>query len=193
MTAPQNNDPNYDPLAAAAKRQSVSFKRSQQGERRRLQVQSLSREAQQADYDTGKPAFWPSDVPGQQGNPKMAVVFDVFDEEAGEPRALWCPKPSSMLNAVAAAQSAAGVRIQPGGILEVWIDGYKPSNDPKKEDQKLYKAEYTPGQPADPLASSAKREEHAPPSAAPIHSEEPPFMHRTGYDVDILRGDAVVV
>lgn len=177
MTTPTNNDPNYDPLAAAAKRQSVSFKRAAQGERKRLQVQSLSREAQQADYDTGKPAFWPSDVPGQQGNPKMAVVFDVFDESSGEPRALWCPKPSSMLNAVAAAQSKAGTRIGPGGILEVWIDGFKPSNDPKKEDQKLYAAEYTPPQPADPLASSEPANSAARPNVAttPPATDEPPF------------------
>jgi hypothetical protein len=175
MTSP-NNDPNYDPLAAAAKRQSVSFKNVQQGDRKRLQVQSLSREAQQADYDTGKPAFWPSDVPGQPGNPKMAVVFDVFDESSGEPRALWCPKPSSMLNAVAAAQSKAGQRIQPGGILEVWIDGYKKSNDPKKEDQKLYAAEYHPAaepQPADPLTGGGAS---SPPAAAAAPArDEPPF------------------
>ncbi len=171
MTQP--NDPNYDPLAAAAKRPAVSFKRAAQGEVKRLQVQSLSREAQQADYDTGKPAFWPSDIPGQQGNPKMAVVFDVFDESSGEPRALWCPKPSSMLNAVAAAQSAAGQRIAPGGLLEVWIDGFKPSGDPKKEDQKLYKARYTPGQPADPLAGAAPAAPAAP-ASQPV-SDEPPF------------------
>lgn len=171
MTAPQNNDPNYDPLAAAAKRQSVSFKHSKQGERRRLQIQSLSREAQQADYDTGKPAFWPSDTPGVQGNPKMAVVFDVFDEETSEPRALWCAKPSSMLNAVAQAQTKAGQRIAPGGVLEVWIDGYKKSNDPKKEDQKLYAAEYTGPAPSDPLVK-----ESAPATTgAAASADEPPF------------------
>ncbi len=176
MTQPNpQNDPNYDPLAAAQKRQSVSFKRNGKGEVRSLRVESLSREAQQADYDTGKPAFWPSDVPGQQGNPKMAVVFDVFDETAGEPRALWCPKPSSMLNAVAAAQSAAGVRIQPGGTLEVWIDDYKPSGDPKKEDQKLYKARYTPPAPADPLASSAPAAKPEQPATPAPSGDEPPF------------------
>ena len=176
MTTPQNTDPNYDPLAAAAKRQSVSFKRAAQGERKRLQVQSLSREAQQADYDTGKPAFWPSDVPGQQGNPKMAVVFDVFDESTGEPRALWAPKPSSMLNALAAAQTKAGQRIQPGGTLEVWIEDYKPSNDPKKEDQKLYAAAYTPPAPADPLASSAPAAERTTTRVDPTPAtDEPPF------------------
>lgn len=179
MTNPQNNDPNYDPLTAAAKRPAVSFKRAGQGEVRVLQVQSLSREAQQADYDTGKPAFWPSDVPGQQGNPKMAVVFDVFDESAGEARALWCPKPSSMLNAVAAAQSAGGVRIAPGGKLEVWIDSFKPSGDPKKEDQKIYAARYTPPAPSDPLSTPAvapRGQETSTPASAPAPSgEEPPF------------------
>jgi len=173
MTQPNpQNDPNYDPLAAAQKRQSVSFKRAQKGEVKRLRVESLSREAQQADYDTGKPAFWPSDVPGQQGNPKMAVVFDVFDESEGEPRALWCAKPSSMLNAVAAAQSAAGQRIQPGGTLEVWIDDYKPSNDPQKEDQKLYKARYLPG---DPLTQAVQAPAEPAAATPPVASDEPPF------------------
>lgn len=178
MTNPQQ-DPNYDPLAAAAKRPSVSFKHSEKGEIRRLQVQSLSREAQQADYDTGKPAYWDSDIPGERGNPKMAVVFDVFDEQAGEPRALWCPKPSSMLNAVAAAQSVAGERIRPGGVLEVWIDGYKPSNDAKKEDQKLYKARYTAPEPTDPVASVKPKTETASsdPWSTPTKGpdDEPPF------------------
>lgn len=177
MTQPVNpqNDPNYDPLAAAQKRQSVSFKRSGKGEVKRLRVESLSREAQQADYDTGKPAFWPSDVPGVQGNPKMAVVFDVFDESESEPRALWCAKPSSMLNAVAAAQSAAGQRIQPGGTLEVWIDDYKKSTDPKKEDQKLYKARYLPGDPLTQAAPAAPAEQPAVTPAVSSALEEPPF------------------
>lgn len=173
MTTPQNNDPNYDPLAAAQKRQSVSFKNVALGVEKRLRVESLSREAQQANYDTGKPDFWPSDTPGVQGNPKMAVVFDVFDQTAGEPRALWCPKPSSMLNAVAAAQSAAGVRIAPGGYLTVWQSGVKPSTDPKKEDQKLFSARYEPPAPADALASAAPAASQPATPVAP--SEEPPF------------------
>ena len=179
MTSP-NNDPNYDPLAAAQKRQSVSFKRHTKGQRKVLRVESMSREAQQADYDTGKPAFWPSDTPGVNGNPKMAVVFDVFDEDESEPRALWCAKPSSMLNAIAKAQSVAGTRIAPGGQLEVWIDDYKKSNDPKKEDQKLYAAVYTPPAPADPLASSAPASESISSDGIrrggqPVASDEPPF------------------
>ena len=193
MTQPVNNqqDPNYDPLMDSAKKPAVSFKNTPQGEKRRLQVQSLSRSAQQSDYETGKPAFWPSDVPGQVGNPKMAVVFDVFDETAGELRSLWCPKPSSMLSAIVEAQTNAGVRIQPGGVLEVWIDGFKPSGDRKKEDQKLYKATYTPGAPADALTSGADTSSQA--TATPVASDEPPFAHRTGFDIDIMRGDAVVV
>ena len=174
MSQPVNTqqDPNYDPLMDSAKKPAVSFKNVPQGEVRRLQVQSLSRSAQQSDYETGKPAFWPSDVPGQQGNPKMAVVFDVFDETAGELRSLWCPKPSSMLSAIVEAQTTAGVRIQPGGVLEVWIDGFKPSNDRKKEDQKLYKARYTPGAPADALTDSQPAQGSA---ATPPASDEPPF------------------
>lgn len=165
-------DPNYDPLMDSAKKPAVSFKNTPQGEVRRLQVQSLSRLAQQSDYETGKPAFWPSDVPGQQGNPKMAVVYDVFDETAGELRSLWCPKPSSMLSALVEAQTSAGVRIQPGGTLEVWIDSFKPSGDRKKEDQKLYKARYIPGQPADALTSGSTQPAATP--ATPV-SDEPPF------------------
>lgn len=182
MTTPQNNDPNYDPLMSGVKKPAVSFKHSEKGQVKRLQVQSQSRDAQQTNYETGRPDFWPSDVPGVQGNPKMAAVFDVFDESAGELRTLWCPKPSSMLNAVAAAQTKAGKRIGPGGVLEVWIDGYKPSDDKKKEDQKLYAAKYTPpeepdaltppaAQPADPPATP----QSDPWSTRPASDEAPPF------------------
>jgi len=171
------NDPNYDPLMDAAKKPAVSFKNTPQGEVRRLQIQSLSRAAQQSDYETGKPAFWPSDVPGQQGNPKMAVVFDVFDETAGELRSLWCPRPSSMLSAVIAAQTEAGQRIGPGGVLEVWIDGFKDSGDRKKEAQKLYKARYTPPAASDPLTSGqdTRNGQTSAPATPPAVSDEPPF------------------
>lgn len=182
MTNPQN-DPNYDPLAAAQKRPAVSFKNVPVNQIKRLQVESLSREAQQSNYDTGKPDFWPSDTPGVQGNPKMAVVFDVFDETAGEHRALWAPKPSSMLNALAAAQTEAGQRIAPGGVLEVFIASIKESTDPKKEGQKIYKAKYTPpaagaGQPdalapaAQPAAPAASDPWSTPATPA---GDEPPF------------------
>lgn len=174
MSAPTQD---YDPLMGAVKRPAVSFKNAPVGTVKRLVVRSLSREAQQTDFDTGKPAFWPSDIPGQQGNPKMAVVFDVFDETAGEERALWCPKPSSMLTAVATAQTQAGVRIAPGGVLEVKFVEQKPSQDRKKEGQKVYAAKYTPPAPADALADSTGGAPAAtdPWSSTPTTGDAPPF------------------
>jgi hypothetical protein len=160
MTTPQNTE--RDPLLDGDKRPSVSFKTAAVGDTKRLNVQSLSRAAQQTDYDTGKPAFWPSDTPGVQGNPKMAVVFDV--EYQGEELALWAPRPSSMLTAIIAAQKAAGQRIGPGGVLAVTLDSIKPSTDRKKEGQKIYTAVYTPPAPG---ANE--------PDALNGPSDEPPF------------------
>lgn len=156
-----------DPLLDGDKRPSVSFKNANVGDEKVLTVQSFSRSAQQTDYDTGKPAFWPSDTPGVQGNPKMAVVFDV--EYQGEELALWAPRPSSMLTALVAAQKAAGQRIAPGGTLRVRLDSIKPSTDRKKEGQKIYAAHYTP-----PVAGSDSHDELAGP-APQAQGSAPPF------------------
>jgi hypothetical protein len=80
-----------------------------------------------------------------------------------------------MLNAVAQAQTKSGQRIAPGGVLEVWIDDYKKSSDPKKEDQKLYAAEYTPPAPSDPLASTSASSAEPASTGAAASDDAPPF------------------
>lgn len=173
MTTPQNNDPNYDPLASALKRPAVSWKNHPINKVKRLTVQSLAREAQTTDFATKQPAFWPD------GNKKMAAVFDVQDEETGEELALWAPKPSSLLTALAVAQTDAGQRVGPGGVLEVFISGTKPSG--KGNDQNLFKAKYTPpaagANTPDPLAGASQPSQPADsdPWSTPAASEEPPF------------------
>jgi hypothetical protein len=164
MSQPQNTQ-DYDPLEGTEKRPSVSFRDAAVGTTKVLEVQSFSRSAQTTDFDTGKPAFWKNDD-GTQGNPKMAVVFDVEDTQTGEALALWCPLPSSMKTAVLAAQKASGARISPGGTLKVTLERLEPNKDRKKAPQKIYKATYTPPAPGagepDALAGSAP-------------SDEPPF------------------
>lgn len=141
MTQPQNNA-DYDPLSSALKKPAVSFKDTQVNQVRRLEVTSLAREAQTTVFGSnGELAFWPAGPDGTR-NPKMAVVFDVVDDVSHEPASLWCPKPSSLLTAVATAQAESGQRIGPGSVLEVYITGTKPSG--KGNDQKLYKAKHTP-------------------------------------------------
>jgi len=189
MTQPQNNA-DYDPLASALKRPAVSFKETPVNQVRRLTVQSLAREAQTTVFGSnGELAFWPAGPDGTR-NPKMAVVYDVDDDTPDEngqtEHALWAPKPSSLLTALAKAQQESGVRIQPGSVLEVYITGTKPSG--KGNDQKLYKAKHTPpaaGSQPDPLTSGAPAApapqgsvagtSQDPWSAPPASSSEPPF------------------
>ena len=178
MTSP-NQAPAGDLLMEFAKKAAVSFKHTPINKVRRLEVRSYADKAQTTDFRTKQPAFW-DPKPGQtQGDPKLAIIFTVLDDETGEERTLWAPKPSSMLTALINAQTEAGVQIAPGGVLEVYQYGTKPSD--KGEDQKLYKAKYTPpvaGRPAvDPLAEDAPTSD-APPSgfgAGPVASDEPPF------------------
>lgn len=182
MTQPQN-DPGYDPLASALKRPAVSFKETPVNKVRKLTVESLAREAQTTVFGSnGELAFWPANPDGTR-NPKMAVVYDVTDDEADEngqfEHALWAPKPSSLLTALAKAQQESGVRIQPGSVLEVYITGTKPSG--KGNDQKLYKAKHTPpATPATPDALAAAVPAASEPAkkdpwSTPVASDEPPF------------------
>lgn len=178
MTNPQNNAPGDDPLLSAMKKPAVSFKGQPVGTVTKLNVTGWSREAQTTDFRTKLPAFWPAKPGEAQGNPKMAVVYDVTDEQ-GEELTLWAPRPSSMLTALAKAQTDSGSRIGPGGTLEIQFYDTKPSD--KGEDQKLYRAKYTPGvtpPPTDTLTSGgsvSKTSATDPWSNTPVVSDEPPF------------------
>lgn len=108
---------------------------------------------QSIDFQTNKPAYWPlSDedkAAGKTiGNPKMAAVFSmqVLDgpraEEIGEIRTVWASKPSELFTKMAEAQRNFGRRIEPGGIIEIELTGFKKNENPKFKPQKLYSVEY---------------------------------------------------
>lgn len=167
------NNADFDPLAGALKKPAVSWKHEPVGTVRVFQVQSSADVAQTTDFATKLPAFWKL-KPGQtEPDPKLAAVFEVFDEKEQEERTLWAPIPSSMRTALAEAQKAAGELIGAGGTLTIKFTGTKPSG--KGEDQKLYAAKYDPPKAApkpDPLASGPSDPWATP--AAPA-TDEPPF------------------
>ncbi len=168
----QNNAPEHDPLLGAEKRPAVSFKDLPVGTVKTLEVESFSREAQTTVYGSNPPrlAFWPGNTPGEQGNPKMAVVFDVL--ENGEPKSLWAPIPSSLRFALAKAQTEAGKRIGPGGTLRVRLAQQKESG--KGNPQNIYEAKYEAAPEPDPLAGgTASSDPWGTPTTTA--SEEPPF------------------
>lgn len=176
MTNPQVPGP--DPLLGADKRPAVSWKDVPVNQVKRLEVESYSREAQTTVFGSNPPqlAFWPGNTPGERGNPKMAVVYDVLEE--GEPKSLWAPIPGALRTALAEAQSAAGQRIGPGGTLEVYISSKKDTG--KGNPQSLYKAKYTPGiaaPAADPLAGGGTPAAATDPWSTPSTpaADEPPF------------------
>ena len=171
-------DPNIDPLqqygAQREKTKAVSWKYTRVGQTRVFRTLGLSDTAQRLVFGTNEPDFWPIKPGQEQADPKMAVVFRVFDEEEQEERTLWCPIPSSLLTAVAAAQTEAGVRINEGGTLEITFTGEKPSD--KGAPQKLYSAKYTPPIPVDPLAAATAQPAAPRPAAArPPVDDSPPF------------------
>lgn len=181
MTSPTQNNADYDPLADAIKTPAVSWKNEPVGTVRTFQVLSQSDLAQTRNFSTKELDFWPL-KPGQaQPDPKMAVVFKVFDDKEQEERTLWCPRPSSMLTAVATAQQEAGrgVRIGPGGVLTIKLTGEKDTG--KGEPQKLYAAKYQPpaAEPEpDPLTQGPTGAAPAAsdPWATPVGgNDEPPF------------------
>ena len=137
--------------------------------------------AQRTKFGTNELDYWPIKPGQEQPDPKMAVVFKVYDEEESEERSLWLPIPSSILTAVAGAQTTAlpdGGVIDNGGTLEITFTGEKPSD--KGADQKLYSAVYTPptaAPAADPLAAAAHPVVGQPRLAAarPAQGDLPPF------------------
>jgi len=171
MTSPNNAPPEHDPLLGAEKRPAVSFKDLPVGTVKELEVESYSREAQTTVFGSNPPklAFWPGNSPGEQGNPKMAAVFDVL--ENGEPKSLWAPIPSSLRTALAKAQGDAGARIGPGGKLFVKLVEKKESG--KGNPQSIFAAKYEPGAPPAPKNDPVGGDPWSTPATPP--SDEPPF------------------
>ena len=174
----QNNIPEEDPLEGFDKRPAVSWKGAAVGTIKTLTVESYSRSAQTTVFGSNPPklAFWPGNTPGEQGNPKMAVVFDVLEE--GEERSLWAPIPSSLKTALMKAQQEAGQRIGPGGTLELKLT--RQEDKGKGNPQNIFAARYTPPvaqPPADALGGAAPAGHESDPwgSSSTPAGEEPPF------------------
>lgn len=137
-----------DPFAGGTKTPALSFKNAVPGTAYTVVVSKLPELVQSRDFKTGEPAFWPD------GNKKMAAVVTGTLPDGTEV-SVWAPQPSSMFAAIAQAQKDAGAQIAPGGRLTVQLTGFKPSDDPKKEPQKLYAATY---QPPDAFAQPAQQQ-----------------------------------
>lgn len=135
-----NND--YEDPFDSEKVPSLSFKDVQIGHSYTGTVVKRAELVQSRDYETGDPATWPD------GKPKMSAVVTV--EIDSERRSVWAQKPSSMFAALAEAQRAAGVKIEPGGTLTVRLVGEKPHENKRFNAIKQYSVTYTP--PADALS-----------------------------------------
>lgn len=140
-----------DPFAEQEKNPSVSFKDAPIGTTYTGEVVEAPSFAQSRDYDTSEPLYWQqggkqSTQPSDQ--PVMSIVTVL--EINGERRSLWASKwakPGSMFSAIQEAQKAAGSQIAVGGRLTVTLVGVEPSDNPKFNDRKLYKAQYVPPNP----------------------------------------------
>ena len=164
---------NDDPFDKPDSRPSVSFKNAPIGATVTCIIDGKPNKVQARNYDTNKPDFW------DDGNPKMTVATDVLVN--GEPMTLWAAIPSSMFSAIRDAQNEAGAKLEKGGTLVVQFYEEKPSDNPRKAPQKLYRAKYTapdafastPSQDATPAQPAAPAPQPA--AAAPA----PPWaMHK---------------
>lgn len=118
---------------------------------------------QSRNFDTGEPDFWPTKRPDEEPQPKMAAVINVIEHDGQAPdapevahkngadeQAIWAGKGAkgatqSQFNQLAAAQKAAGTRIDARGQVILKLEGKKkdPAN-PGKAAQKLWLAKYVP-------------------------------------------------
>lgn len=159
-----------DPFEAPERRPAYSWKGAKVGTVLDGIVVEAPREIQARDFESGEPAFW--DKNEQQ--PKMTVVVGLRTKD-GEEVSLWCPKPSAIFAAIAAAQKDAGERVAEGGRLRVKLTGEKKNPDkPKLNAQKLFKAKYDP---PDAFAQAAEPEPEPEPETADedFGDDETPF------------------
>jgi len=148
---PAQQSADADPLEGGDKAPAISFKGAPIGTVYTMTVTAAAKLVQSRDFETGELAYWPGNVPGQVGNPKMAVVIN--GTVNGEERSLWATKPSDMLAALQKAQKDAGQRILPGGTLHVKLAGETPHDNPRLNAKKNYAAMYVPPVAADPIAN----------------------------------------
>lgn len=127
-----------------------------------LEVLEAPKLLQARDFDTGEPAFWDA----QKTQPKQSAVVNVKvisgPHSIGEERSVWAQKPSSLFQAIAAAQSAAGALIQPGGTLSLRLHSEKPHENKRFNAIKIYEAKYAP-----PTVFAAPPPVTAPPPVRP--------------------------
>jgi hypothetical protein len=162
-----------DPFAGGTKTPSLSWKDCPVGTVFTLEVLDTPKLLQSRDFDTGEPAFW--DDTKQQ--PKMSAVVNgrvlSGPHSVGEERSIWAQKPSSMFQAIAAAQAAAGqgILIAPGGKLSLRFQGEKAHENKRFNPIKIYEARYEPpvGSPfvATPATPSPSVAAH--PGASPVN------------------------
>lgn len=139
---------NDDPFDKPESRPSVSFKEAPIGATVTCIVDGAPNKVQARNFETGQPDVW------SDGNPKYTVATDVVVN--GTPMTLWAGIPSSLFGAIAAAQTAAGAKIEPGGTLVVKLVGEKPNENTRLSPQKLYEAHYTPPAAFDTAAPAAQ-------------------------------------
>ena len=157
-----------DPFESAEKTPSLSWRNQPVGTVFVCEVLEPAKKLQSRNYDTNKPDYWENDPT----SPKMAAVINVLVQSGphsvGEKRSIWAQIPSNMFVEIREAQTTAGARLAPGGILQLKFVGEVPHPDPKKNPIKQYKARYsppaasgeadpfgeTPAQPAQPAQAS---------------------------------------
>ena len=132
MSFDQYDDP-FDRQSAP----SVSFKNAPIGTKASGIVTKRAETIQQRDYDDrSKLLFW------DDGNPKLVAVLPLRVD--GEAKSLWAPIPSGMFAAISAARNELGRAIRPGDEVTVEFVGEKPTDNPRKEPQKLYRVTVRP-------------------------------------------------
>ena len=162
-----------DVFAGGTKTPSLSWKGLPVGTIFTLEVLEAPKLLQSRDFDSGELAYW--DEAKQQ--PKMSAVVNVRvltgPHSIGEERSIWAQKPSSLFQAIAAAQATAGQLLAAGGTLALRFAGEKPHENKRFNAIKMYEARYEPPKPFDFPAPPVTRP--ATP-AAPVSPPSNPAM-----------------
>jgi hypothetical protein len=169
------------------------------GTKRYFEALGKAEYVQQRNFDTGEPDFWPTKRADEVPQKKMAAVVKVIEHDGvakdapvkahqhkqDEEQALWAGKAAkgnlgALFNQIAAAQKAAGGRIDAGSLIQVeLVDKKKDPGQPSKKAQNVFEAKvalnYYPKRESaepqdDPFASAGS----GTPAAGPSDGE-PPF------------------
>ena len=153
---PYNDD---DPFAGGTKTPALSWKGLPIGSTFVLQVLEPAKLLHSRNFETNQPDYWDE----EKTQPKMSAVVNVRvldgPHSVGETRSVWAQKPSNLFMAIAQAQTEAGARIAPGGILRLRFSGETPHENRRYSPIKNYQAKYEAPAASDAFADSAP---HAP-------------------------------